>query len=343
MRGFNSTQNTNKHMQLQLHYLTDSLKVFDNVDECEQCIIHTLDNKIILIVSVKEQLKLSEENLTVYRGQGLSQDELNKMKSSQHEFILMNSFLSTSKVRDVAVLYAKAIDFTNKTLQPVLFEFNIHAERQNAKPYAAISDLSYYELEEREVLFMLGSLFRIENVLHNEQEQIWIIKLSLCGSQQNNELFDLMRKDFGEYFNLLSFANLLKNMGEYGKSEHYYKRFLNEHSPNDDSQLPQCYYGFATIAFHKEEYNSSLELFNTILDLEKNDFSPMTADIYNWIGNIGFNKGDYNWALEHYEKALRLKMKMSNVDQLSVATIHGNIGGIHQINKSYAATLYQKF
>ncbi|CAF0817049.1 unnamed protein product [Adineta steineri] len=103
--------------------------------------------------------------LLVYRGQQMTSDDFNKLKANIGELISINSFLSTSLDRQVALMYAgdKTI---HPTMESVLFKIKININ-ENSKthqhPFASISEFSRFE-DEQEVLFSLSSMFRIESI-----------------------------------------------------------------------------------------------------------------------------------------------------------------------------------
>ena len=65
------------------------------------------------------------------------------------------------------------------------FFFEIDADPQigNIKPFSNITSFSFYPNEE-EILFMVGSIFRLNNVF-KDIDGIWIILMSLCSSDDN--------------------------------------------------------------------------------------------------------------------------------------------------------------
>ncbi|CAF1532749.1 unnamed protein product [Didymodactylos carnosus] len=72
----------------------------------------------------------------LYRGQLMSKQELDRMKSSVGKYISMNSFLSTTLDRQVAVRFLRQ---PKDGLGPVLFEIEIDPLLQDAKPFADIA------------------------------------------------------------------------------------------------------------------------------------------------------------------------------------------------------------
>ena len=61
---------------------------------------------------------------TVYRGQGLSTEHFEKLKKTRGGLISFNSFLSTSKERDISLLFAESSSI-NQGMVGILFEMTI--------------------------------------------------------------------------------------------------------------------------------------------------------------------------------------------------------------------------
>ncbi|CAF4287003.1 unnamed protein product, partial [Adineta steineri] len=119
----------------------------------------------------------SKSLLQVYRSQIMSIEELDGLKNNIGQFISINSMFSTSKQRTIALFLLGDIT-TQIDSERVLFEIDADPNIATTKPFANISKHSYFP-DESEVLFMIGSIFRLNNINRND-DQIWIIKMTLC-------------------------------------------------------------------------------------------------------------------------------------------------------------------
>jgi hypothetical protein len=72
-----------------------------------------------------EQFSNESESFVVYRGQGLSKLDFDKMFKAKNELLSFNNFLSTSKDRDVSFTYAQC-NQDNPDLIGVLFVMTIN-------------------------------------------------------------------------------------------------------------------------------------------------------------------------------------------------------------------------
>ncbi|CAF0906121.1 unnamed protein product, partial [Didymodactylos carnosus] len=174
----------------------------------------------------KESEKQQEDDMIVYRGQTITKDELDRLKASCGQLISMNSFLSCSKNRISALRFSKQ-SAVIQDVQPILFKIETTC-LSDTKPFADITDMSYFR-RENEVLFMIGPIFKIENVLYKDDEQAWLIKLILH-SEHGHEVENLIRhttRKFDNASDLLVLGSLLTEMGKSEKAHVLYKSVLN--------------------------------------------------------------------------------------------------------------------
>ncbi|UJR13243.1 hypothetical protein I4U23_000265 [Adineta vaga] len=292
------------------------------------------------IRDLEKQLKEIQSPLPirVYRGQVISNDELQALKNSIGQFISMNSFLSTSVDRRSALsfLYSST---ASTDLQRILFEIDLDPNLSNIKPFANITSLSFFT-DEQEVLVMLGSIFRLVNIEH--KDRVWVVQLTLCSDDDNDlkPIYDYIKNEYGEGeqgSSLFSFGVLLFKMGHYDKAEKYYHRLLKE-LPNDHEDLAACYHNLGMMKNHQGNYDESLQWFNKALDIYNHTLKsddPIIARTYNSIGEVQLRKGNRTDALESFTKALNIRKKVFGEDHLLVAMCYHNIGNIYQEERKF--------
>jgi hypothetical protein len=176
----------------------------------------------------------SKNVLKVYRGQMMTIEELERLKQSIGKLISINSFFSTS------TNYSKVFSFLHFSgdLERVLFEIKADPKMATTKPFADISEHSDYH-NESEVLFMIGSIFRLESINQNDK-QIWIIKMTLSTDEEHGLKQVLMymkgQIESGQT-NLRTLAKVLWKMGKFDFAEKYFIRLLKELEPNDTCSI----------------------------------------------------------------------------------------------------------
>ncbi|CAF3897685.1 unnamed protein product [Rotaria sp. Silwood2] len=229
------------------------------------------------ISDIYRQLKSCQitNPVRVYRGQHLSTDELETLKKSTGHFISVNSFFSTSLVCQEALVFLNDSNVP-PGLEKVLFDIDADPKFATTKPFSDISAYSVYK-NESEVLFMLGCIFRLNNIERSSDNERWIIKMTL--SNENDyalkNVLIYMRDQLGSGdTNLRTLAQVLWRMGKIGLAEEYFQHFLEELSAND----------------------------------------PLRSTVYEELGDLASQNRDYDKSVEWHQKALDFKSKNSAND-----------------------------
>ena len=176
--------------------------------------------------------KQTPRPLAVFRYQLMSADELNLRHKSMGGLISMNSFFSMTLKRQMALDYLGSPPF-NDGFQRVLFEIQIPLIAVEVwKPFAEIQAESDFEDGEAEILFMIGSIFRLKNI--REENGIVFVELVLCNSSDPhvNDVREHMHDEMKES-NLLSLCEMLLRAGKFTEGELYIERLLKG-LPQDD-------------------------------------------------------------------------------------------------------------
>ena len=113
--------------------------------------------------------------MKVFRGQIMSKEEIQLLKSSY--MIRLNSFLSTSIDRHLAVSFLPSISSMREGFVRVLLQIDLNG-KENCKPFANISHLSEFS-NENEVLLMIGTFLRLRQSSFNEDDNMITLILSL--------------------------------------------------------------------------------------------------------------------------------------------------------------------
>jgi tetratricopeptide (TPR) repeat protein len=268
----------------------------------------------------------------------MSKEEIQMLKKSVGEYILMNSFLSTSLDRQQARSFLLSTD-PSDDVEQVFFEIDADPRLDNIKPFRNITSSSYFPGEE-EVLFMVGTIFRLVQ-MKRDSDGIWNIRMMLCSENdhQLQSLFEHMKNELGAgETNLLHFGDVLRRMGKLDDAEKYYHCYLDQLSA-DHPDISSCYHALGSVTDDNGDYDSSLKWHNKSLEINmrtlKSDH-PNIANTHYGIANVHRKKGDYALALESYEKALMIWKKAHGEDHPLVATCLNNMGIVYDMQKEYS-------
>ncbi|CAF1186827.1 unnamed protein product [Didymodactylos carnosus] len=282
--------------------------------------------------------------IRVYRGQAVSTEEMNKLRCGEGQLISFNSFLSTSLNKDEALMFARQI-VSSDTLHRVFFEIKVDT-RLETRAFADISDMSYFH-SEQEVLFTLGSVFRLENVMFDEREALWCVRLTLCNEddQDMKEMYEHQKESVGggdEQASLLSLGSVLYHMGEFEKAKQYYTRVLDELS-DDDINVAVYHYRLGEVSASQGEYDVALDHLNEAVKLYKKfQHAHDTLDIaycYYWIGAVHKYKEEYETALSYLNKDLAIKQAKLPANHVQTAGTLLEIGNVHYLQSDNDSAL----
>ncbi|CAF0905604.1 unnamed protein product [Adineta steineri] len=206
----------------------------------------------------------------------MSNDELNNLKNNIGQFISINSMFSTTKQRTTALFYLGELT-THIDSERVLFEIDADPRIVTTKPFANISKHSHFP-EESEVLFMVGSIFRLDNIYRND-DQIWIVKMTLCNDDEHDlkqVLMHMKQQIENKETNLQTLAKLLWEMGKLDLAEKYLTRVLNQLPLNDPLHI-SLYEDLGKLASQRGDYDMSMKWRQTLLTFKEKN--PLAANV----------------------------------------------------------------
>ena len=268
--------------------------------------------------------------IRVYRSQLMSTDEVNRLKNSVGQLISFNSFLSTSRDRDQALAF---LHQSEEHLQKMIFEITADSPLKNIQPFSDITRYSSLP-EEEEILFMVGSIFRLQSIDTDEQHRR-IVRLKLCDGNAHDvqTMFEYVKRDYGDgTTNLLAFGKLLWKMGKFAQAETYVLRLLKE-LPDNHPHISYCYRALGTFADDQGDSQSSLEWHLKAVDFmnkrPNHSDEALMAESYNSIGCIYDAQGQYDRALEFYEKAMHIWKRIYGDDHLNLAASFNNLACVY--------------
>ncbi|UJR12605.1 hypothetical protein I4U23_016780 [Adineta vaga] len=263
----------------------------------------------------------------VYRGQNISVSDLNFLRQNIGQFVTMQSFLSTSFDRTIAKFFLGAAAPSTVDTATILFEFHLDKRISNTKSYANIKELSYFH-DEEEVLIMLGSIFRINQIEYNDEENIWIGILTLC-TDDDYELQELMKhlkKEIGE--GITSPGILLHRQGNYEKAGEYFQQILSDPLLSDLDRS-RCYRGLAMVANALLKHDEALENYQKQIELLKNsNEDEEIGSAYTFIGEVYLFKKDLDSALSYEQKALDilLPLRAPQLSNIKIIILRVGVG-----------------
>ncbi|CAF1180033.1 unnamed protein product, partial [Didymodactylos carnosus] len=291
---------------------------------------------------ILRQIQRHEQVITLYRGLKLTRDELEKFQTNIGKLISTNGYLSTSRNRNMALQFASKISKRSNGIQPVLFEISADT-RLNDCIFADVTAYSIFS-EEEEVLFDLGSTFKILSVQYDNGTQIWNIKMALTNEAKHivQKYIDINRREMEKGNVVLLFGMLFAEMGEYKKSQMYFENLLNANVVDDKASI---YTNLGRAKYHQGQLDEALKDFKKAYNVLKQDSKPNQLDLARTMNNLGLiyqDKHQYDLALDYHFDVLKIYKQNSETNQLFIAHAYDCIGLIY-VNKDCNYELALKY
>ena len=177
-------------------------------------------------------------SMTVYRGKIIPLSIVRMMYDAVGGLISMNGFLLTNEQREISQIYCGQDNSILSNYARVLFTMDV-GNNIATKPYAYIRNYSAIP-DEDEVLFSVGTVWRVISVNEDVQSGVWNIKLKLSIEDNSRciELRDYLEKQLGSTASFATLGNFLYELGEYQHAEGFYQLALDQF--NDLTNLDRC-------------------------------------------------------------------------------------------------------
>ncbi|CAF1438691.1 unnamed protein product, partial [Rotaria sordida] len=326
-----------------------------------------------LLLDIREQLQLAHKKFldketkvgmskTFFRGQRMSDAELKELHKKHHDgtLITTNSYFSTSESIEVARMFAGKPE---NGIVSVLFEITAEikdSQIKQRKPFAKIGNYSKFGDEEREVLFSIGSFFKIDTI-YEESPSFWIVKITLVDEDDKNQAvtgdFRTLRTCSPE-IKVIKIGDLLAKhpRQEISKAKEFYDFIKN--SDISKALGAACIAGLGWLALKEknaalaiEQQQIALGLYEQLkLEGESESLTHLYITSYNCIGASFRLIKRYRRALEYYTKAEKLLLKVPidkyamyeeyrNITSINIAVTHKLQGEVDQAWDHYKKIL----
>ena len=284
------------------------------------------------------------DTLTVYRGQQLSIEEIRKLEMNIGGLISINTFLSTTMNREIAVAYAG-----ERKDESVLFEIQIDVRLNNKISFGSVAEDSQVHFEE-EVLFSIGAIFRIMAVNHVGNIYHISLKISDNEDEDMKRLFDYYYSQYeiGQPTTLITLGMFLHEMGQLDQAEYYYRLMLQNSIASDNHDvMAKLHAQLGYVAKTQGHYKQAIESYNRALSLVLVNNSTTYNELFEIYNNLGIAHRyifNLDTALEFMHKALDLQISYKERDESALCQAYNNLGQVYRGRKEYvdAEKYFQK-
>ncbi|CAF1278345.1 unnamed protein product [Adineta steineri] len=294
----------------------------------------------------QQQLNIyDDEPFIVYRGQGLSAANFEKLQKTEGGLLSFNNFLSTSREQGISQVFAHSASDNAGTIG-ILFQIFIDP-RVTSVPFASIKQLSYYN-EEEEILFSMHSVFRVGAIKRmDNNNQLYQVELQLTSDddEQLRLLTDRIREEASGGTGWERLGRLLLKIGQFNKAEDLYNTLLRQTSDEDEKALYYNQLGYVKI--DQGDYEKAIWYNEKALEIRQKTLPanhPSLATSYGNIGSVYDHMGEYSKALSSHQKALEIRQRTLHSNHPHLATSFDNIGNVysHMGKYSKALSYYEK-
>jgi tetratricopeptide (TPR) repeat protein len=283
--------------------------------------------------------------LTVYRGQGMYIQELEKLQNSIGRLMSINTFLSTTTACVVAADFAGNGEYQSQGIESVIFQIEIDLEVQR-RPFGRIEQFSINR-DENEILFAMGSVFRIEDI-QLYTDHIWLIELTLTSSvkKEVEDLLQYFTLHIGTQPSILELGVLLSKIGDFERAKRFYRRLLAE-LPPDHIDLGPLYNNLGEIYRQQGYFDEAMNLYKKATD----ELIDSTGFLDEWFAVVRSNmaiifdaRGELEEALIYYRCALFILQHLDSDDAELFSTIYNGMAAVVQQQGKLmpALKLYEK-
>jgi tetratricopeptide (TPR) repeat protein len=279
-----------------------------------------------------------DELITIlYRGVRLTLTELEQFRSNEGKLISINGYLSTTRLHNVAVMFAKD-DIKRADSVPVLFEIKCQKGESDYPIYADIAKFSNFP-NEQEVLFDLGAVFIVDTV--GNENDMWKICMNTTdgGREIAKQYIEETKKEMHGDSVVIVFGSLLTRTGHYHRAETYFQQLLND--PGNEN-LAHIHNQLGLVYQAKGEFSEAIFHFDIAYRLLKKSSPPLLRDSAHVLLNMSYvllEQGHYRNALECCSKAKYILDQLDDSCQLEMARCLHNIGSSYRGQRKYDEAL----
>ncbi|CAF4165537.1 unnamed protein product [Rotaria sp. Silwood2] len=275
---------------------------------------------------IRDLQDINADVLHLYRGQRMSSSEFQELKQNIGKLYSTTTFLSATFDPDAARLFASFYDDDKQSdYKNVLFKYIVNHNLGQTKPFADISEESVMQ-HEREVLFCMGSVFRIDSIQQSIDNNIWNVNATLV------EINEQIQPEETSTQVLLKLGDYAVMINEFDKAELFYHQILEDDKENIDTMI-QVYERIARLYTIKNEYSAAIEMYQKIIALSS-DSLYKKVEIHMKIAQIYNKICEYAQAVVYFELALDFFADKNCTD---CAKLYSCIGDMHSIQRNWSA------
>ncbi|CAF1586542.1 unnamed protein product, partial [Rotaria magnacalcarata] len=331
--------------------------------------LHSMLNRALRLLDMKTMIKLGffirslhlqreqlhqeqsanfQQAFTVYRGQGLSQQDFQNLCNSKDGLLSFNNFLSTSKEKEVAMNFVENLPHESTDNLGVIFIMTIDPSKISTSntPFVMIDEHSAVP-GEKEILFTMHTVFRVVEIKQTaKNNRLWEVQLIITDDTdpQLSTLTNRIKEEIdGTGWDRM--GQLMFKVGHFDQAEELYQELLRNAST--DSDRAHIYHMLGMLKNDQGKYPEAVKFYEKSLEIHRKTLPEDDASLASTYSNIGavyYKMREYSKALEYYEKSLKIREISLPPTHPDSAISYNNIGLVYSMMGEYSTALefYEK-
>lgn len=322
-----------------------------NIDIIYKCRFMLREIYQQLVKLQKDQRKNEIFITTVYRGQEITEKELEKLRRNKEQLISTNTFLSTSIDSEVAKWFLDNDARSSSDKHWIIFTITVEPEVSLPSIFAYIGEKKLTtKPDEMEVLFAPGAVFRTETVpIQAEKDHIWRMNLHLAQNDQclelNKFIDEIQKKHSHSPNSLYTLASVLAEMGQTNSALLFYRMLIQQSSYNNklpEYDLLALFSNIGSLWFDIGNYYEAIRFYEKVINLIRTCYP---FDVFCWVrvlshmGSTYMELGNYKRARYFLDCAL-LYIEYFPQQRFDIhAHLYNNMGRLEQNEKNFDTSL----
>ncbi|CAF1223709.1 unnamed protein product [Didymodactylos carnosus] len=249
-------------------------------------------------------------------------------------------YIDPSLDKTVAMQFATKVS-KHREVESVLYVITADTRLQHVI-FADITERSAVP-GEREILFGIGSSFKIDKISFDAKDGIWLVCMTTTdeGADIVNTYMALAKKEHEAISMNVLFGHLLIEMAQYAIAKKYFEDLLLTIT-SDHEDVGDIYYNMGRAYCLEKELDEAqdyLEQAYKYQKLRKSSIYPCLVRTLNSQGWVYQNGGEYLEAMEMYSQAKKMCEEKLGPEHLSLAKTLRSMGSNYSDQLKYAQAL----
>ncbi|CAM4972775.1 unnamed protein product [Rotaria socialis] len=289
-----------------------------------------------------------KKSFTVYRGQGMKEEDFQNLLDSKGGLLSFNNFLSTSMDPKVGIEFVERTMEKNQDIVGVIFIMTIDQSKISTSntPFAMIDEHSAIP-SEQEILFTMHTVFRVVEIKRTpNNSRLWEVHLTI--TDENDPQLSTLTNSIKQEIRGRGWHRMGQSMltvGDFDQAEELYNELLENAST--DSDRAHIYHQLGWLKRQQGKYPEAVKFYEKSLEIYRKTLSEDDASLAPTYGNIGQvydSMGEYSEALEFNEKANKIVEISLPANHPDLATSYNDVGLVYDNMGEYSKALefYEK-